>query len=530
MAKLRNVVRMNRRKLIDDMPRRNDLLLTNPDIFTGIMRNIRPASPIAFFPSFLGNQVGADENDNTMFEAAPQGLGVGFIRLKEYKEVYEPIRVTKNAYVPATIQSQVPFEVSTDFLLERDENFLARDERSYFRVLSSRPTGSGAGADLTVVLDGQPGATASGDLFRYNDPINYNFGNSKGEGSTDSNTFVGDAPQFNTFYNPMKITRRMFSATGSAMGDETEYFAFSMEVEQGVYADYYTDIPISFFEKVVREMSNQFMYSTANFDPATRKIHGMSAVGKYAERPSYAGLYQQLDEVKLIYTHMLRSQSSRQLIATVDEILQKMYYANGAQKVSIVAAGKGAAIAVLRQAIKDSLTSKWGTSISIQTKGDAPVIDVGFELGTYNTDYGTLMLYDMGLGLDQNGEFDKVSFQNITGNPRDWELHFMPAAMRSKNGRMKKPVSIYYRKSSKGGYGDVNRGLVFGKSKGLTGQGSGISLEALQNMQNDSIRQMMQNDKFSMDSAFDGNQYHVLYENVPYIDISKIIKLQIIPS
>lgn len=522
MPTLKEVRRMKRRALTDDMPLRNDLLLSDTNIITGIMRDIRPASPAVFFSSFLGNTNGADDSQ---WEAAPQGLGVGFIRLKEIKEIFEPLRVTKNSLVPATIQAQVPFEFSADFALDRDENFLAKNQKSYFRVISSRPYGNGA--DITAVLDAQPGETASGALFGIGNPINHNYGNSKGEGSTDSNTFMGDAIQSNTFFNPMKITRRVLGSTGSSMADETEVYAFRMEDEQGVFKDYHTDIPIKFFEKIVREMARQFMYSTANFDPLTRKIHGISNTGKYHERPSYAGIYQQLDYVQKIYTHQMRSQSYRQLLAVIDSILQKMYYANGSQKATIVAACQGAGAQVLRQAFREAITGKYGVSIQVTTTGSAPKIDVGFELGDYVTDYGRVLIYDMGVGA-QDGEFDKVSFNNIEGNPRDWEINFMPALSTTPGRGRKKPVDIYYRRSSKSGYGDVNRGLVFGVSHGLTGQNNGMSFEQLQDMQEASIQKMMQNKSFAINSTFDGNEYHVLYESVPYIDITNIVKLQLI--
>ncbi len=514
---------MNRRRLIDDMPRRNDLLISNPEIITGIMRKVRPSSPAIFFPSFLGNNVGADES---MWEAAPQGLGVGFIRLKEYKDVYEPVRVLRNSLVPAVIVPHQPFEVSVDYALERDENFLTRDEKSYFRVVSSRPTGDGA--DLTVVYEAMPGMTTSGDQFRVNDPVNHNYGNSKGEGSVDSNTYLGNAMQYNLFFNPMKITRRTFQETGSAMADETEYFAFTLEDEQGIAHDYYTDIPISFFEEYVAEQSRQILYSTANFDPATRRILGTSAQGKYHERPSYAGIYQQLDEVKMIHYHQLRSQNFNQLLATIDEMLRNLYYLNNRQKTAIIAFGKGSGIQVLRDAFRWAINGKFGMSIHIQTAGAGEKIDVGFETGNYITDHGQVILYDMGMGLDKDGEFDKITYQNLSGNPRDWEVYFMPAMSVGKNARKKKQVNLYYRKSSKNGK-DVSRGLVFGKVKGITGQNNRLSIEQIQSMQEDSIRQMLNNDSFEVGSTFDGNEYHVLTESVPYIDIDKIQKLQFLP-
>lgn len=509
---------------MDDMPRRNDLLLTNPDIVTGIMRHIQPNAPIVFFSSFLGNQMGADE---TMFEAAPQGLGVGFIRLKEYKQVYEPVRVTKNSLVPATITAQVPFEVSSDFFLEQDEQFLAKDEVSMFRVLSSRPTGQGA--DLTIVFDAMPGETVSGSLFGINDPINHGYGNSKGEGSTNSNTFIGDSLQFNTFFNPMKITRRRLDSTGSAMADESEYYSFTLEEEQGVFKDYYTDIPISFFRQVVQEYSDQLLYSRANFDPATRRIAGVSQSGKYHERPSYAGIYQQLDEVRLRYFHNLRGENNTQLLAKIDRILQELFYANGNVKTTVTIVGKGAGIRACRDAFRWAVTNKFGTTLQIQMSGDAGKINAGWEMGDYVTDYGRVVLYDMGAS-NRRGEFDKVSHGGIDATPREMDLYFIPAvSVDKKSGRRKKPVSIYYRQSNRGGYGNVSRGMVFGTVNGLTGQGNGMSFDQLQNIQDSAIRTMMESQSYEMNSTFDGKESHVLYESVPYIDIAGIVRMTLIP-
>jgi len=517
--------RIERTRVADDMPRRNDLLVTNPEIFTEIAAKEMAASPISFLGRIFGDQQAATDD---MFTLNTMGIGTEYIRIKEYFEKYEAIRIVSNDKVPATIVPFEPFEVGLDYPLDEDDQFFTKRGDLQFRVTSRRPGPNGH--DHTVILDDSlAGSVASAAIFGINDPINHGIGNSKGEGSYNSNMFVGDPLQERSFFNPMKITRRYFPVTGSAMGDESAYYQVTIQ-NQNTQAvqDHLLEVPYRFIKQVMNEMSYQFMYSRANFDPQTLTILGKSPNGKYPERPSFSGVWQQLQEgARMTITHSIKSETKKQLMAKVDNILRQIYYKTG-QRAMVFAMCKGLSADLLRDAIRSAIDWKYNMKIEVTPSNDK--LKVGFELDDYITDHGRLVVYDIGAGLDLSGyEFEKVQYNGIVGDKyKDTDIFFMVPSVMGKDGGKKMRVKLYHKETNRGRYGRVSRGFVFGMSKGLTGQNNNLTTDQLLNIQDQTIDRLMSNTTNRIDSLVDGDEYHVLYQHTPYINVDNVFRMKLL--
>lgn len=523
--KLIKLDRIPRKRVADDMHRRNDLLVTNPEIFTEIAYKEMPASPISFLGRIFGDQQAAPDD---MFTLDTMGIGTEYIRIKEYYEKYEAIRVVANDKVPSTIVPFEAFEASFDYPLDEDEKFFTRRGDLQFRVLSRRAGVNGH--EHSIMLDDSlAGSIASSDLFAINAPINHGFGNSKGEGSHNSNMFVGDPMQERSFFNPMTITRRMFPVTGSAMADETAYYQVTIQNEQTkAVQDCLLEVPYRFFKQVMEEMSHQFLYSRANFDPSTLTILGKSPNGKYPERPSFAGIWQQLQEgARMTIMHHMKSESKKQLIAKIDDILRKIHYRTKT-KPTIFAMCRGGAADVLRDAIRAAIDYKYNMKIEVTPQNDQ--LKVGFELSDYITDHGRLIIYDIGVGMGESrGEFEKVSYNGLTFDKyMETDIFFMVPTVQSKDGQPKFRTKIYHKETNKGRYGRVSRGFVFGMSKGLTGQNNNLTTDQLLAIQDQTIDRIMSQNANRVDSLVDADEYHVLYQHTPYIDVTNVFRLKLL--
>lgn len=520
--KLVKVDRIQRSKLVDDMPRRNGLLVTNPEIFTEIIAKEMPALPVSFLARFFGDYQAASDD---MFALNMGGIGTEYIRIKEYYEKYEPIKVVGNDKVPATIIPFEPFEVSTDYPMDDDDNFFTRRLDVQFRVLSRRP--GIAGTDLTVVLDDSlAGNIDSSSIFEIGAPINYAMGNSKGEGSYNSNLLLGDSLQERSFFNPMKITRRYTARTGSAMSDESAMYQVTLNnAATGKAQDYILEIPHRFFRKVAMEMSFQITYGRANFDPTTLNILGKSPNGKYPERPSYAGIWQQLEQGALAtYTHSVKSDSKKQLMHKVEQILRRAHYKTG-RTGTVIAMCKGLSADLLRDAIRDTIANKWNLKIEVTPVNDK--LKVGYELDEYITDHGRLVIYDMGVGFEGYGDFEKVSYNGIQGDKySETDIFFMVPTINSpKDGGKQMRVKLYYKEKTSGRE-RISRGFVFGMSRGLTGKNNSLTPEQLVQIQDETIDRLMSSNT-GIDSLTDGDEYHVLYQHTPYINTDNVFRIKV---
>lgn len=519
-------VRRRSRRMVLDMPFRNDLLLDNK-IFTSIVHSENRGSILSLLGWGFGDNVAVNERSDPMFEIKPIGIASNYIKMKEICEKREPLRVTENSRVPDVINANQIIVVGLRGpVLDEDENVHLRDQYGFARVVSRRVTTDGS-AEYNLQISGLPGETFNGShLFEIGAPVNHRFGNSKGEASTNSNLLPADSQEYNTFYNPMPINRYKLPVTGDYMSDEMITVA-SVALDGSSEEEYNTGMSRKWFRQVLESMENEVLDSRANFDPNTYEIGGRNRNSAYQERPTYAGILQQMDQANFKFTHSYRDTYLSGL-NKVNRIMQTIMQMPGSSS-SIFAMCTGVGAEWLRKVISDGASAALPIRIQISPDKDDKIV-MGFSVEKYVDMYNnSLYIYDYGRNrIGSNGDYDLTSFNGMKGTPRSKDIFFFSGTTAIGGGPKTKIAKLFSKEGQ--GFGDqkVNRGFVFGVSKGITGAGNGLTGAGALQMQQDTIDQVIRNaSRYQVQSLVDGDEYHVLWQNTPYIDARGICKLTI---
>lgn len=521
---LGDVVRTLPKKMVGDMAMRTDALLDS-EMLTSIIHKEAPASILSFFGRAVGDilprGMGVDNTD-PWFSIETSGLAASYINIREETTTQDPLRVYDNSTVPAIIPPNSPFQVSLDRgILDDDESFMCRDQKTVGRVLSSQ---IGIGSTLyTVVINGMPGETFDGRLFSVGSPISYKMGNSQGEFSAKSNIMPGDSEQYNNFFNPMMITRYKLPMSGSWMSDE--FYVLRQKALDGSISEVNTGLSKRWLRAVLEALDRQLLFSRSNFDPKTKKILGRSSGSRNPERPTYAGFYQMMDQAPVQYEHDYKS-SKMSGLQKIDRIIQTLSEQPGSRK-TVFAMCQGTGYQWLQDVILEAGMQKSPIQITVSPDKDNKVT-VGWALDHYTSRHGNLFLYNVGQSMAFSGEVDLTTYGGTKSGPRGNDIFFFNGA-RGGGDRPTSKIAKYYSKEGQvEGYGKVNRGFVFGVSKGLTGQGNGMTGTQAMALQDSAIEGMINDPQYFLGSLVDGNEYHCLVEGVPYFDPRGTIKLNLL--
>ena len=511
-------VRTQSRRAVGDMAVRTDAILDS-EVFTHIMHRENPSSILSIFGRGFGDIVGMTENNDDYpdFQLRTDGLGASYINIKEEYEKATPLRVVDNSKVPPVILANQPFDVTVDRgYLDEDEFFHLKDQKSMGRVVSRR---IGINSEMTVVVNGLPGETFSSSLFSIGAPLIYGMGNSQGEGSKKSNTIPVDEWQYNTFFNPMVISRYVIPFTGSYLADEM--YTLRQQAMDGTESEVNTGLSARWVNAISNAMSKQMLYSTANFDPKTKEILGRSNNSRYPERPSYAGIYQQMDQAPIKFLHQIND-SARSGILKIERIMQTIAERPGNNRI-MFAMCQSVGYNWLMKQIREGGLERYGMRIQVAPEADA--ITVGYRIDKFVTNYGDLYVYNVSKSMPFVDEYDKVSFDGAFGSPRSRDIFFFPGT-RSQGGRpTSKIAKLFVKEGQIEGHGKVSRGLVIGNVSGITGENNSMRSDAANQ---ESMLRAMMDGRNNLGSIVDGKETHVLWENVPYIDCREMVKLSLL--
>lgn len=495
------------------MPSRNDVFF-NKEVFTSVVHLENQMSPYFFFSRVLGGQGGAVDE---MFEPAVHGTGLEFIKILEESHFQESARVMDVSRVPEILWAGKNFEITLDkAFADGDETLMFRDEETTFRV-ESRRAGT-LGTDFTMQYIGIPGTFVHGSMIKVGDTFHDGYGNSKGEGSMDSNTLTDDMTKRTTFFNLMNIMRYGFAQTGSAAADELYQFAVEQATDGSKTDLVRTDIPVKIMRRVLRALDNALMHNKPNFNPRTKEIANRSSVGRYPERPYFAGIYWQLDQCPWKYRHSKHARVEDG-VQKLDMILQYNYNRTG-QKQTIFAMAEGAGLEWLREIIRVGGMKKYGVNVYQKVEG-GQTLKIGFDADEYYTAHGRIVIYDINRAMGNWGEFDKTHYNGIAYKKRSNKIYFMPGSMRNTNGTPKKPSHIYFKEGN-----GISRAFSYGWMQGI-GVDKGMSGSQLLSMQDDFIQRNMENERYRMNSTVDGREFHVLMEMTPYLDVRNVTRLEL---
>lgn len=516
-----------RRRLGGDIPMRNDLLShrNNNDYITSMISHVSPNSPFLVFTGLFGESMDMNGEREGLFDVQTSTIGSEFIRIQEEIEEKRPFYVVDNSRVPTTLVAGQPFEVGLDYaVLDEGEQVQLFDQRTMLTVVSRRNT-SNRVVDVTFILNGQDGDTADGSLLATGKPINIGFGNTKGEGSENSNTIPMHGSKKNIFTNPTVITRYMWKETGSWMSDEVFRFKTEKAMDGTEPMEFNTSISVKAFRHTVNSLEGMIMDSVTNFNPETLEVNSFNSTNNsYPDLPTYAGIWQQMDQAHVKIPHPWKN-SYINNFNRLESIQHQIHEIWPDADIMIVAQGPG--VKFVRDAIREGGQAKYPVRLTREVPASGKV-DIGFGIDELINDNGRMFLYDIGKGYRTNGEYKTFTYNGVKGPDRSRDIFFIPMR-RGDNGARKKIVKYFTKSGKNGAHQQVDRGFVFGKVKGFTGEGNGFTGSQMMAMQSQAIEDMVKNTgAYDLGSVVDGNQYHMMFEGVPYVDITGIIKLHLV--
>lgn len=507
-----------RRRLTGDLALRNDLLSNNhTQYLSKMISHVNPASPYLFFTSLAGSRGNMSDNSNSLFDVTTSTTGAEFIRIQEEIKEQKPFYVTDNSAVPDTLVAGQPFDVGLDFaVLDEGEFVKLWDDKTILVTISRQITSNSV--YVTFALVGQVGETASGSLLSIGKPIHWGQGNTKGEGSLAGNTQPLDTIKKNIFVAPTVITRYTFSRTGSYASDEVFAFQTDRAMDGSEPMEFMTDLNIEFFRNSLASIDRMMMDSRSNFDPATMEVNGSRGVHD-SVLPSYPGVRQQLDQATIQYSHPHTS-SAFQSLNKLESIMQQIAQVWPGTKVLVIAEHGG--MKWVRDTLIEGGRAKYNITYNSNVGGNG-LIQIGYGIDKFISQDGIeLLMYDFGKGYKSSGDFKSFTYRGAKGSDRSREIYFVPIP--SEETRKKLKTFTYFTKSGNG----IDRGMVYGHVRGLTGQTGGFTGKELMNMQDDVIKGWQNNSAYDLGTTRDGDQFELLFEGVPYIDIYGVIKMTLV--
>lgn len=503
------------------MPRRNDLLL-NRQVITQISREANRRSLFFLFSSLLGDGQAPEEN---MIVTDSRGVPSEFIKIRKYKEVCHPARVVDNSQVPNELIAGVNTHITFDrFIGEAGSQALLDDEQTIIMVVDHRNLGDKR-FEYTIQLVGQPGdRKAVGDLLRLDAPINYGVGSSVGEASLTSPTMVDDGEKSTDFTNVLQISRAGIPRTGSALADETYMIAVDEDINGNkISGEYPTDLPVKAAYKFFSQIDRMLMYNVPNFSVGDdKKIANRAATSRYPERPTFAGLYWQWDRCPWKW-QAYKSAPLSEGVNLLNYIFSFMKNEMGTAT-KWVAFAQGSGREWLKDVFEEAVKVKsYQITIQVDAAGKLGGGKIGYDIDEYMTRNGSLSIVDIGQAFKGWGEFKTSDYAGVGYRKRSDFIYISPVTVR--NGQtVKKPATIYHKQGN-----GINRGFVMGVSRGITGQMSGMSTEAMLRLQEEGVQRMMSNDKYRIDSTIDADEIHFLSHISVFMDVDQMTRIELLP-
>nr|WP_293840440.1 hypothetical protein [uncultured Arsenicibacter sp.] len=503
-------------RMANDMPRRNSLLLKH-EVITEMSRFVNPANPFFIFGGgFLG---GGESVEPNLIDPDMRGIASEFYRIRKYQEVCTPARVLDNRNVPDTLVAGKNFDITLDkFVGDPGTKLLLRDQTTMLMVVSQRGS-SDKRYDYTLQLNNQEGKTASGSLLAIDSILQYETGNSVGEGSFTGSTFVDEGEQHVDTMNVMQITRHLLTETGSAMADELFKFTVEITEENGLVRteDVVVDIPIKSAKKHFAAINRDLLFGVPNFS-FNKVIANRINNSRYPERPTYAGYYWWMDRCPWQWP-AFQSDPLDSGVKLIERIIDHQSEIQG-RKVNLVAMATGIGRQWIKKVLQRAMELK---KYQIQIVDPKDRLKIGFEVDEYYTMNGTLRVIDMFQGQHQWSEyFDKATYNGISYAQRSRHIYIQPMTIPGMNGNQK-PARLYFKRGN-----GIDRAFVLGTSNGMYGQ-NGLTLEKMNAMSEAGVKRLLESGNSRIDSTFDGREIHMLSHLSPYINCDYMSRITLYP-
>lgn len=505
-------------KGVDTLKVRNDLLLSNPNYFHAIMKVDDPYSPMSAFGNSLGGLFGTTSNED-QFSVEKSAVGSEYVQYLYYSEnasMY-PSKVTSNTGVPDTIVAGENIELELDEqIYEPGAKLLLRNKTDELYCVGKRH--SFGNTTYTFQLVGREGYTISKELLSVGSPLTYS-GNIYPEGSkTNHPVLLGGPKRIERAINLLSIIRHEYAATGSAESND-HYYVFQSQTQGKLTELGFSNWPVKFVKSHLQTLNHQLIYSRANFDPATKKVNNRNSQGQFHEVPSFSGIREQLSCAKHQWTYDLKATSYSNAIKFLEGILKYMSSALGKTDMNLIAYATGAGRAWLRKVIREGGLKVSGVSLQqIITGGETTVF--GYKSDKYVCDYGTITIYDVAESrCYDRGAFDKITYDGVQYDRESLDIFFFPDKIEGKP-----TIRIYYKNGEYNGK-NVNRMMVFGHQKGMSGY-SGNTLNFTDAQVSDAaVESALRDSKYDVSSAFDGDLWMGLSHISVMVDTSRVAKL-----
>ncbi len=391
-------------------------------------------------------------------------IGESLVRWRIFDNTRQATKIVSlTSSLPETIQANRDYDISfEDGWLQEDATLLLEDAETVL-YLSKKGSGlNGYQYSFQYVSNSNSDVlpAAKKALLNYGRYVNY-LTNAKQELSTTSQPTQMSNGSYDMF-NVTQTSRHEFSASGHALS--TNVVAQTMESDGKTVKQQYA---LQCSDKMVGDhlesVGMNLYFGVTNFDPLARKVMTSKQNSARSEVPMLAGAQQQFRYTERVAEYFINDNIANTAMMLEAQLeAAASYFRSNDMEYVIVTENGGTRI--LQDVQKYNAQN--GGVVYQQQVAPGQVINVGNTYGTFTSLNYKWHVLNMGHTTKPRGfKEETVAYKGATYSKSGFNMYIFPVG-KTDDGRM--GVRIV----TKGKEG-INRGLVIGRVKGMTGWGGG---------------------------------------------------------
>lgn len=517
MARTATINTIPAHKLRGDVEFLGNLTQHDPVVAMRVIQKYRPKGMLSFLSAFnVSNGVGLKGKDR---RTAMQTGGVTTSAAEKMVEmkigsqnrlmakttvinnITPPTFIRDRSALPSTMKAgQTETITLSDSWIDADGLLHASDGLHVFLATQKTkiyPDGSGK-YDIQLVHDDPNYTIDTASILRVDAPLNY-LGNAKGELSTTGQG--GRAHGSYDIYSGTQVQRGQVAFSGHFLSDSAANCILYSDFDETTGKPRNAVFPMSqaMMELHLDTWTQQLLWGKSNFDVKNQRFLNASPLGPKADRPTTDGFMTLMDSTIHNYHYnpndlpSVNRQRIKEAISTA-----RRYYEE--KNVTLVAFTGNGGEEVLQEIF---LEENRALGIQVHVTPEAGVLQqAGLVVGSLKTTAGTIYPYNYSSALRRGTQYDQTSKGGISYDARSFDIYLVPMYV-NPDGRAN--LRVNFISNTVNGLGTVNRGLVMGIQRGMTGLFGGLP-----KLQAGIEESNIFTDSNQISSPVDGEQAHVL--------------------
>lgn len=391
---------------------------------------------------------------------------------------------------------------------QENATLLLEDGSTTIFLTAKLPSVGGASGyvyNFQIVSEDKPGTKVftRRELFSQGRYVNY-FGNGHPEFSERGQPLQKQRGWVD-MYGIMQTIRHMTTASGHALSTNIVMDVLGetgMDIEKSYILPYGKELVEGHLEKVGMTL----FYGRTNFDPVERRVRTLMTNSQRSEVPLLAGALQQFEYTERIMEYSVYGNIANTAM-TLDAGFQMAanYYKQANMKYVLVTDMGGAKVLqdVMEYKAKNGIV-QYRTNV-----GEGAYINVGNNYGKYIGAGYEWHVLNMGYASSKRGmKFEQASYNGGTYDKPSFNIYAMPiGVVDDPDGKARNSIRLISKKKD-----NINRALVIGNIKGMSGlHGNGTDVD-LTKLDNDVIARLISEERTSVASPVDGEVVMTLSE------------------